>query len=265
MLRYLFFMFMVVGNSFAENIALLPKADNNRQQMAADMNREEICQPVGKSDPRRKEILDSLRASYVGDSNQHQLNGDIPTVKFIVNRLCVTNDYAYFCGHASGDISSPYNYEESSVETILKKETGRKWTPAPAVLSQQTSFSACVNIHDELTNDFLVTQLEKSQQRCALEGDSVLLSGTLEEKNNNGEIFWVINPDSPFACVRDADKHNSDWNRQMQLVLTAEERESLKDLIGKKVTVGGDLLLALSQRHHTPLLLDNLFLLKEAK
>ncbi|WP_237929892.1 DUF4431 domain-containing protein [Buttiauxella sp. S19-1] len=262
---YLFFIFMIVGNSFADDMKSELKDDINRQQIAGDLHRENICQPVEKSAPLRKEILDGLRESYIGDSNQRVLNGDIPAVKFVVKRLCATNDYAYFCGDASGEARSSYDYDESHLETLLKKGAGEKWVAEPAVLSQQTTLSWCENANNALTNDFLAAQIKKSQQRCVLEGDSVSLTGTLEEKNNSGEVFWVLKPDSPFTCVRDADSHNPDWNQHLQLVLTAEERESLKSLIGKKVTVGGDIFLALSQQHRTPLLLDNLFRLKEIK
>ncbi|HCM1916911.1 TPA: DUF4431 domain-containing protein [Salmonella enterica subsp. salamae serovar 28:r:e,n,z15] len=51
----------------------------------------------------------------------------------------------------------------------------------------------------------------------------------------------------------------------MQLVLTAQERDMLKALVGKKVRVGGDIFLALSDSHSTPLLLDNIFRLTEIK
>ncbi|WON78962.1 DUF4431 domain-containing protein [Serratia sp. UGAL515B_01] len=42
-------------------------------------------------------------------------------------------------------------------------------------------------------------------------------------------------------------------------MLTVQERGSLKRLLGEKVTVGGDILLALSREHHTPMLLNAIF------
>ncbi len=48
---------------------------------------QKYCQPVRHSDPLRSDILNGLRASYIGDSNSLTLNGPLPTVKFIVEDL----------------------------------------------------------------------------------------------------------------------------------------------------------------------------------
>ncbi|EBT3852513.1 DUF4431 domain-containing protein, partial [Salmonella enterica] len=109
------------------------------------------------------------------------------------------------------------------------------------------------------------TDLAQLAQACRVEGDTVNLTGTLRQQGDGESAYWTLTPDSPLTCVRDANKQQPGWNQTMQLVLTPQERESLNNLVGKKVSVGGDIFLALSASHHTPLLLDNIFRLTEIK
>ncbi|EOC8469258.1 DUF4431 domain-containing protein [Salmonella enterica subsp. enterica serovar Rissen] len=55
----------------------------------------------------------------------------------------------------------------------------------------------------------------------------------------------------------------ADWNGQVQLLLSDEIIERVKvqygdDLLNQEIVVTGDVLLALSSDHHTPLVLENI-------
>ncbi|ECF2751440.1 DUF4431 domain-containing protein [Salmonella enterica subsp. enterica serovar Ituri] len=261
--------------------------------------RKNLCLPVRENDPLRRPIMDTLRASYVGDGHLRTLNGALPDVKFVVERLCATDDYAWFYGQVTGEAKNPYWHRESHMErvlataqtispdmphrqekryleAVLKKAAEGVWRLVPEhyFLTQQTTqvdwfddrpidgFRFSSRRADALSAVTLANIAQRRGQRCAREGDTISVVGTLHE-DDAGE--WTITPDKPLSCVRDADQHQPDWNAQMQLVLTAQERNMLKALLGKKVRVGGDIFLALSDSHHTPLLLDNIFRLTEIK
>ncbi|EBH9039874.1 DUF4431 domain-containing protein [Salmonella enterica] len=225
-------------------------------QVAAQ-GRKNICQPVKASDPLRSDILNGLRASYIGDSNNLNLNGSLPTVKFIVKALCATEDYAYFYGKPTGDKASYFIHDDANngLRVILKKSTDGVWRPVPEnrMLTQQSK------VDDKYYGVLQKGDLARLAQVCMVEGDTVDITGTLQQQGED----WTVTPDKPFACVRDADTNKAGWNQRMQLVLTRQEKELLKDLPRKKVQVSGDIFLALSTAHHTPLLLDNIFRLKE--
>lgn len=233
-----------------------------KAQIAAQ-GRKDICQPVNANDPLKGDILNALRASYIGDSNSLMLNGPLPTVKFVVNDLCATNDYAYFFGKPTGDKASPFVHDDADnrLQVVLKKSADGAWRPMPenSVLTQQSKVS------DGYYGLLQERDLAQLAQVCSVEGDTVKVTGTLRQLGEGEQAYWVVIPEKPLTCVRDADKHQPGWNQSMQLMLTPQERESLKELIGKNVTVGGDVFLALSARHHTPLVLENLFQLTESK
>lgn len=235
-----------------------------REQVAAQ-GRKNICQPVKASDPLRSDILNGLRASYIGDSNSLTLNGPLPTVKFIVEDLCATEDYAYFLGKATGDKTSFFIHDDANnrLRVVLKKSPDGMWRPQPEnnLLTQQSKVSGGYYSDGTLRE----TDLAQLAQACRVEGDTVNLTGTLRQQGDGESAYWTLTPDSPLTCVRDANKQQPGWNQTMQLVLTPQERESLNNLVGKKVSVGGDIFLALSASHHTPLLLDNIFRLTEIK
>lgn len=72
------------------------------------------CMALGKNDPNRKMILDVIRGA--------------PTDRFIVKRICLSSNVAYFCGvvqDQEGIISKTGNAIDV-YDVILKKE-GQKW------------------------------------------------------------------------------------------------------------------------------------------
>ncbi|WP_284973439.1 DUF4431 domain-containing protein [Atlantibacter hermannii] len=225
----------------------------------------ELCQDVNLKDPLRSEILDVLRTRYLGDSNTLTLNGTLPAVKFVVKQMCATEAHAWFCGKASGDTRSPYEHETGELEVFFKKGVEGRWQTVPenAFVSQQGAISWCQYRNEVKSAKALAEIIKQRQQKCLVEGDVLSIDGLLKEKGAGDNAYWVIQPDEPLSCVRDARMSNSDGNQEIQLVLTAEERQLLNNLVDKKVRVGGDILLALSSQHHTETLLENIFLLKE--
>lgn len=227
--------------------------------------RKELCQDVSQRDPLRNEIMDALRARYLGDSNTLTLNSTPPTVKFVVKAMCATETHAWVCGKASGDMRSPYEHENSELEVFFKKGVEGRWQVVPenAFISQQGAISWCQYSNEVISAKALAEIVEQRQQKCLIEGDARSIDGLLKEKGAGDNAYWVIQPDEPLSCVRDARMSSSDWNQEIQLLVTAEERQLLKSLVGKKVRVGGDILLALSSQHHTETLLHNIFRLQE--
>lgn len=230
--------------------------------------RKNLCQPVHRDDPLRQEILKGIRANYIGDTNILTLNGALPTVRFVVEDLCASETHAYFYGGTHGERQSEYTDPEhgENLEVVLQKASDGAWYPLPEnqLLTQQSRILSR-QYERRFTAAMLEDIAQNLSQRCALEGDSISVTGVLEEVKNAGAVYWIVKTDKLPRCVRDADSQKTGWNSQLQLLLTTEEQETLKDLLGKPVIVGGDILLALSAQHHTPLLLDNIFLLKEAR
>ncbi|HBJ2114279.1 TPA: DUF4431 domain-containing protein, partial [Salmonella enterica] len=176
-----------------------------------------------------------------------------------------TEDYAYFLGKATGDKTSFFIHDDANnrLRVVLKKYPDGVWRPQPEnnLLTQQSKVSGGYCSDGTLRE----TDLAQLAQACRVEGDTVNLTGTLRQQGDGESAYWTLTPDNPLACVRDANKQQPGWNQTIQLVLTPQERESLNNLVGKKVSVGGDIFLALSASHHTPLLLDNIFRLTEIK
>ncbi|HHR7487439.1 TPA: DUF4431 domain-containing protein [Salmonella enterica subsp. enterica] len=112
---------------------------------------------------------------------------------------------------------------------------------------------------------------KKRQQRCVREGDTVSLRGILAEQKSGAQRYWVVKLEEPLTCVQDADMQTADWNGQVQLLLSDEIIERVKvqygddllnqdgdSLLNQEIVVTGDVLLALSSDHHTPLVLENI-------
>ncbi|WP_160165627.1 DUF4431 domain-containing protein [Serratia sp. DD3] len=230
------------------------------QNKVEAQGRKNICQPVYKDDPLRTQILDGLRDSYIGDSNTLTLNTSSPAVKFVVTELCASENYARFFGKASGDTPSPYRAGRGYFDVILQKTDKGTWRTVPEnmVLTQQSTVHWSLHNH-WILDGYLADTANNLRQRCVQAGDTLRLSGLLREQGTGGDAYWVIALDQPLACVRDADVAQPDWNTQMQLMLSAEERAAFTALLGKKVVAGGDISLALSSAHHTPLVLNNIF------
>ncbi|KAF0668935.1 hypothetical protein L244_17290, partial [Salmonella enterica subsp. enterica serovar Worthington str. BCH-3194] len=80
---------------------------------------------------------------------------------------------------------------------------------------------------------------------------------------SGAQRYWVVKLEEPLTCVQDADMQTADWNGQVQLLLSDEIIERVKvqygdDLLNQEIVVTGDVLLALSSDHHTPLVLENI-------
>lgn len=234
------------------------------QKIIEAQGRKDLCQAVNPKDPLRGEILDVLRARYLGDANSVTLNGIQPTVKFIVKGMCATETHAWFCGKTSGEMRSPYEHETSELEVFFKKNDNGYWQVVPenTFVSQQGATAWCKSINEVISANALAARVKNLEQKCLVEGDIWSIDGLLVEKGTADNAYWVIQPDETFRCVRDARISDSKWNHEVQLMLTAEERQNLKSLVGKKVQVGGDILLALSSQHHTEILFENIFLLQ---
>ncbi|HCT4438681.1 TPA: DUF4431 domain-containing protein [Klebsiella aerogenes] len=228
--------------------------------------RKELCQPVHKGDPLRAQLLGALRTRYIGDSNTITLNGALPETKFVVEKLCASDKYAYFYGRASGDPRSVYSENKNNLEVILQAGSNGGWHTVPEnkILTQQATVPW--RQYDGYFSTAMLAEMAQHEERhCALESDTVSVTGIVRQESVGDAVYWVVVLDKPLTCVRDADQRFPGWNEKMQLLLTAQERETVKDLLGKKVIVGGDILLALSDSHHTPLLLGNIFRLQELK
>lgn len=228
--------------------------------------RKALCQPVHPGEPLRVQLLDALRANYIGDTNTITLNGVLPATKFVVDKLCASEKHAYFFGHSSGDPQSVYSESKDNLEVILQAGSHGTWHAVPKnkVLTQQSTV-AWSRYNGVFSAAMLEALARQEEQSCALEGDTITATGTLQLEGTGDNAYWVVVMDAPLGCVRDANNALPDWNKKVQLLLSAEEQKAIGALSGKKVNVGGDILLALSTTHRTPLLLGNIFRLTERK
>jgi hypothetical protein len=124
-----------------------------------------------------------------------------------------------------------------------------------------------------LCSGALFAQQKASSPGClSYEPAVVTISGTLTRrifagppnyesvrKGDRAETSWLIELHSP-VCVFE-DKTDPDLNppqdrvSEMQLVLTPEEYQSYKEMVGKEVIAKGTLFGAHTGHHHTPVLM----------
>lgn len=232
----------------------------------AEEGRKQLCQPVKNSDPLRENILDGLRSSYIGDSNSVKLNSPLPKVKFVVDDICATENYAHFTGDAVGDAVSIYKHDgddDTELDVVLRKSVDGIWHPMPEsrLITQQLKSTTKGYYYYGMLQEM---DLKKLAQACLVEGDTLNFTGMLRHQGNGTDAYWVVEPENPPSCVRDASSNLPEWNTQIQLMLSPQEQVALSHLLDKKVTVSGDIFLALSMAHHTPLVLDDIFRVKLA-
>ncbi|WHP78808.1 DUF4431 domain-containing protein [Edwardsiella anguillarum] len=106
---------------------------------------------------------------------------------------------------------------------------------------------------------------------CLKEGDKISLSGVVSEKLYYGPPGWgedkahdeklhewILHLNQPLKCVDDADTDNQNWNQDVQLIMRdANDYKAHRNLLGQVVSVNGEILLAETGYHMTPVLLDN--------
>lgn len=104
---------------------------------------------------------------------------------------------------------------------------------------------------------------------CLKEGDSVTLNGTLVrssfsadldtarvETGEHTEGYWFLKTSQPINCVDGADTGWHDWDRKFQLLLSGDDYDQYRPLLGRQVIVTGKIMLALSAHHKTAILID---------
>lgn len=104
---------------------------------------------------------------------------------------------------------------------------------------------------------------------CLKEGDSVTLNGTLvrssfaadldaerAETGEHTEGYWFLKSREPIGCVEGVDTGWHDWDRKFQLLLSGDDYDRLRPLLGRPVMVTGKIMLAVSAHHKTAILID---------
>lgn len=105
---------------------------------------------------------------------------------------------------------------------------------------------------------------------CMKEGDKVTLTGVIKKElfygpPNFGEdkqtdeklLYWILYPDTPLTCVADVDDTADRWNKQIQLIISHDDYQTKKSLLNTRVSVTGEIMLAQTGYHVTPVLLDH--------
>jgi hypothetical protein len=80
------------------------------------------------------------------------------------------------------------------------------------------------------------------------------------EDGDTPETYWLVRLDGPVPTNRMFEhglNEPTSGGTSVQLVLTPEQFELHRVLVGKKVTVEGYLFAAVTGHHHTPVLLDD--------
>ncbi|CDZ78206.1 hypothetical protein BN59_02514 [Legionella massiliensis] len=109
---------------------------------------------------------------------------------------------------------------------------------------------------------------------CIIEGSHVQLMGKLVsvtfpgqpnyesiEKGDKPEVYWVLNTLKPY-CGEGYDLKTKTLSRlgescsRFQLMLKPEQYDSQRALLGKKVIVSGEIVLAKTGHQHTSMLID---------
>ncbi|QCR36847.1 hypothetical protein C1N62_12480 [Nissabacter sp. SGAir0207] len=105
---------------------------------------------------------------------------------------------------------------------------------------------------------------------CLKEGDKVVLSGVMKEelfygppnwgedrKHDEKLLYWVLHLSSPLKCVIDANTEQEGWNSNVQLIISGDDYKIKRNLLNHHVTVEGNVMLAVTGYHMTPVLLKN--------
>ncbi|MCW7548508.1 DUF4431 domain-containing protein [Photorhabdus sp. APURE] len=108
----------------------------------------------------------------------------------------------------------------------------------------------------------------KTTENCYKERQKITLDGTLlkitypgppnyesVENGDTPETYWVLQPDKPIGCAKGAPEWG-DYNL-MQLVVESDDFYDIyRSLIGRRVSVTGTIMYAVTGHHHTPIMLE---------
>ncbi|PIF23923.1 DUF4431 domain-containing protein [Candidatus Pantoea floridensis] len=105
---------------------------------------------------------------------------------------------------------------------------------------------------------------------CLKEGDKVVLSGVMKEelfygppnwgedrKHDEKLLYWILHLNSPLKCVVDANNEQKGWGSNVQLIINGEDYKTKRNLLNHHVTVDGNVMLAVTGYHMTPVLLKD--------
>lgn len=111
---------------------------------------------------------------------------------------------------------------------------------------------------------------------CLKEGENVTLTGTLVrstfassqdlervEKGEHTEGYWFLKASKPIGCVEEADTGWHDWDSKFQLILSGDDYQRYRSLLGRPVVVSGKVVLADKGYHKTAILIEKESLLPE--
>lgn len=112
-----------------------------------------------------------------------------------------------------------------------------------------------------------------SSQACLKEGDKVELTGVIKKeivygppswgenpKNDKKMEYWFLYPNKSLNCPSDVD------TKRMQMIMSSEQYEKYRLLLGDDIKVTGKVIFANSPYHFTPILIfhvSNIELTKE--
>ncbi len=223
------------------------------------------CLPVEKGDPLRTQLLDAVRENYVGDLNRKTTLNNTPVPSFVVTQLCAAQKYAYFCGEPANADADWYSQDSKKLDVVLQKDANNTWwLPVPQFqgISRQSSLAGVTTAPTFCQSKRLKKWRKTATALRAGRRYRVIARNTGRAKSG-AQRYWVVKLEEPLTCVQDADMQTADWNGQVQLLLSDEIIERVKvqygdDLLNQEIVVTGDVLLALSSDHHTPLVLENI-------
>ncbi|WP_370967613.1 DUF4431 domain-containing protein [Enterobacter wuhouensis] len=106
---------------------------------------------------------------------------------------------------------------------------------------------------------------------CLKEGDKVILSGVIKEelfygppnwgedrKHDEKLLYWILHLNSPLKCVIDANTEQKGWESNVQLIVSAEDYKTKRNLLNHHVNVAGNVMLAVTGYHMTSVLLKDI-------
>ncbi|AMX17788.1 hypothetical protein IEC338SC_0612 [Acinetobacter pittii] len=194
------------------------------------------------------------------------LNNKVNAASFSCNKAY---DYAekMICSHADLSVKDD---ALAKVYTQAKSITGnsqefRSLIKQNWYLRKNCSTKQCIsNWYSNSTE--LYNKIIHQSKTCVSEGQKLTLSGTLLRITYPGppnyesvadgdepETYWVLQPNKKINCAIDAP--NFDNHTKMQLVMMGNEYRDYASLVGKNVTINGELMYSISGHHHTSLLI----------
>ncbi|SUH39591.1 Uncharacterised protein [Salmonella enterica subsp. enterica] len=159
--------------------------------------------PAGKaSDPLRSDILNGLRASYIGDSNSLTLNGPLPTVKFIVEDLCARKIMLTFWVRRREIKRVFFIHDDANnrLRVVLKKSPDGVWRPQPEnnLLTQQSKVSGGYYSDGTLRE----TDLAQLAQACGWRETPLTSPARFASRGDGESAYWTLTRIAPLpACA----------------------------------------------------------------